>query len=159
MALEIDPQVLAGLEPLTAAAAEREPPPVGDVAARRAVVRGTLDLVMASRPAVADVDVQEYSITTDDGATLPLYWYHRPTAPPGSAALYLHGAGLIFGLDDMGPLYDSAVRRYVAESGVPMLVVDYRVSPEFPHPVPLEDCYAALLWLIRHADELGIDPA
>jgi acetyl esterase/lipase len=38
-----------------------------------------------------------------------------------------------------------------------MLVVDYRVAPEFGHPTPLEDCYAALRWLVDHADELGVD--
>lgn len=36
---------------------------------------------------------------------------------------------------------------------------DYRLAPEFPHPVPVEDCYAALVWLSTHAKELGLDPA
>jgi acetyl esterase/lipase len=66
---------------------------------------------------------------------------------------------MIMGLGELGQLYDSVVRGYVAASGVPMLVVDYRVAPEFPYPVPVEDCYAALLWLIDHAGELGVDPA
>lgn len=39
-----------------------------------------------------------------------------------------------------------------------MLVIDYRVAPEHPDPTPVEDCYAALCWLARHAVELGIDP-
>lgn len=40
-----------------------------------------------------------------------------------------------------------------------MLAVDYRLAPEFPHPVPVEDCYAALLWLVDHAGSLGVDLA
>jgi acetyl esterase/lipase len=39
-----------------------------------------------------------------------------------------------------------------------MLVVDYRVAPEHPDLTPVEDCYAALVWLNEHASELGIDP-
>ena len=160
MALQIDPQVLAGLEPIVTAAAERGPLAVGDVATRRQYAGQVFAEVAASRPPVTGVDVREFSMTTDDGATVPLKWYHRPGAPaPGSAALYLHGGGMIFSLAELGHLYDPAAREYVAASGVPMLVVDYRVAPEFPHPVPVEDCYAAFLWLIAHAGDLNVDPA
>ena len=38
-----------------------------------------------------------------------------------------------------------------------MLVVDYRVAPEFRIRLPLQDCYAALRWLAGHAGELGVD--
>ncbi|HZQ30502.1 MAG TPA: alpha/beta hydrolase, partial [Mycobacterium sp.] len=160
MALEIDPQVLAQLGPIIAAAAEREPAPVGDVATRRGYAGSMFEQIAASRPPVTGVDVQTFSLTADDGATIALSWYHRRAqTPPGSAVLYLHGGGMIFGLRELGRLYDSAARGYVAASGVPMLVVDYRVAPEFPHPVPVEDCYAALIWLREHADELGVDTA
>jgi acetyl esterase/lipase len=53
--------------------------------------------------------------------------------------------------------YDWVARYYVAGTGVPILTVDYRVAPEHPHPTPVEDCYAALMWLHDHADELGVD--
>jgi acetyl esterase/lipase len=39
-----------------------------------------------------------------------------------------------------------------------MVLVDYRVAPEYPHPIPVEDCYAALCWLADNATELGVDP-
>lgn len=35
---------------------------------------------------------------------------------------------------------------------------EYRLAPEYRHPTPVEDCYAALVWLSSHAEELGIDP-
>jgi acetyl esterase/lipase len=56
-------------------------------------------------------------------------------------------------------MYDAAVRGYVAASGVPMLMVDYRVAPEHSGSGPVEDCYAALCWLAEHGGELGADPA
>src|SRR4051794_28082182 len=92
--------------------------------------------------------------------TLTLGWYHSSgTEQPGSAVLYLHGDGMIFGLEQLGNLVNAIVRDYVADSGLPALVVDYRIAPEHPHPTPVEDCYAALKWLAEHASTLGVDPA
>jgi acetyl esterase/lipase len=160
MALGIDKQVLAEMAPLFAALGEVEPPPIGDVEARRVNGHRMFDLVAAKRVPTTGVDTERHSLTVADGTALDLTWYHPSgTGGPGSAALYLHGGGMIFGLEHIGALYELAVRDYVAASGVPMLVVDYRVAPEHPYPTPVEDCYAALLWLAENASTLGVDPA
>jgi acetyl esterase/lipase len=44
------------------------------------------------------------------------------------------------------------------ELGAVVVSVEYRLAPEHPHPAPVEDCYAGLVWTAEHADELGIDP-
>jgi acetyl esterase/lipase len=160
MALGIDEQVLAEMAPLLAAVGETEPPPIGDVDARRVNGHRMFDHVASSREPVSGVDTQRHTATAEDGATLELRWYQPAGIEgPGSAALYLHGGGMIFGLEHIGALYDLAVRQYVAASGVPMLVVDYRIAPENRHPTPVEDCYAALRWLSSNASTLGVDPA
>lgn len=139
---------------------EAEPPPVGDVETRRANAVRLFSHIAANWTPAPGVQVGVHSVTAADGAALRLSWYHRPGAgQPGGAALYLHGGGMIFGLDHLGAMYDLAVRDYVAATGVPMLVVDYRVAPEHPHPTPVEDCYAALRWLADNAAGLGADPA
>jgi len=156
----MDPEVHAFLQPLMAAAAELEPPEVGDVATRRERAVPFFQSLADGRPPVAGIDVEHHSATTSDGAELPLTWYFPSGSElPGSAVLYLHGGGMIYSLAETAPLYDSAVRSYVAAAGVPMLTVDYRVAPEHPHPTPVEDCYAALRWLAEHAVDLGADPA
>jgi acetyl esterase/lipase len=158
--LKFDPQVLAELAPLLAAQQAAGPrPPVGDVASRRVSSQALFSALAAMRPPVTGVTAADFTLARDDGATLPMTWYHRSDGPPpGSAALYLHGGGMILSLAETRDVYDSAVRQYVATTGVPMLMVDYRVAPEFPHPTPVDDCHAALVWLAEHAGELGVDP-
>ncbi len=159
MVLALDPQVRAELAPVLAATAEAEPPPVGDVEARRTDGHRMFDYVAATRTPTAGVDVDRHSLNTADGATLAMSWYHRSGSDrSGSAVLYLHGGGMIMGLEQLGHIYDLAVREYVAASAVPMLVVDYRIAPEHPHPTPVEDCYTALVWLAEQAPTLGLDP-
>jgi acetyl esterase/lipase len=159
MALGIDAQVLAELGPLLEAIGETEAPPIGDVETRRVNSHRMFDYVATTWQPIPGVEVDRYTLTTADGATLDLDWYHMPASQPGSAVLYLHGGGMIFDLEHLGRVYDLAVRDYVATSGVPMLMVDYRIAPEHPHPTPVEDCYTALRWLADNAAMLGVDPA
>lgn len=72
------------------------------------------------------------------------------------AALSIHGGGMVLGTRFFGTpeLLDLAERFDVV--GV---AVEYRLAPEHPGPAQAEDCYAALVWMAAHADELGIDPA
>ena len=79
----------------------------------------------------------------------------RPSGGSGAAVLYLHGGGMIVG---SVPIFDGPVARYVARSGVSMLSVEYRLAPEHPHPTPVEDAYAGLVWLAENAERLGVDP-
>ena len=51
-------------------------------------------------------------------------------------------------------MLDHAARLTLA-----VVSVEYRLAPETPHPGPVEDCYAGLVWTAAHAAELGIDPA
>jgi acetyl esterase/lipase len=55
--------------------------------------------------------------------------------------------------------FEAMARYFVQASGVPFLMVGYRLAPEHPGTEPAEDVLAAVSWLIDHAAELGVDPA
>src|SRR5690242_7159458 len=103
MALGIDAQILAEMAPLLAELGESEPAAVGDVAARRISGHRMFDLVGSRRAPIAGVDTEQHTMTAADGTSLALTWY-RPAGGegPGSAALYLHGGGMIFDLEQIG---------------------------------------------------------
>jgi acetyl esterase/lipase len=156
LALTLDTEVAAALAPMVAAMADVTPPPVGDVASRRPVLEAIMAETAAAQPMPTDVKTTDFHTTAVDGADVLLRWYSKDDAILGPAVLYLHGGGMISG---RVAIYDGPVSRYVSNSGVSMLAVDYRLAPEHPYPVPVEDCYAGLRWLAEHADELGVDTA
>jgi acetyl esterase/lipase len=101
--------------------------------------------------------LEQRSVPGPDGAPDIALLICRPTAAtaPTGAVYHIHGGGMIIGNSRIGmpEMLDSA-----EEFGLAVVSVEYRLAPETPHPGPVEDCYAGLVWTAEHADELGIDP-
>ncbi|MBY5162170.1 alpha/beta hydrolase [Nitriliruptoria bacterium AS10] len=78
---------------------------------------------------------------------------HDPSTPlPG--IYWIHGGGMVLGdLDGSDP----GCEAWVDHLGCVVVSVDYRLAPEHPHPAPVEDCFAGLVWMAEHAGELGVD--
>ncbi|WP_084378991.1 alpha/beta hydrolase [Pseudomonas mucidolens] len=70
------------------------------------------------------------------------------------AILYLHGGGFVLGCPEMA---DDYLTDLAIEMKAVIVAVDYRLAPEHPFPIPLEDCYTALSWLLRESPSLGVD--
>jgi acetyl esterase/lipase len=155
MPFSFDPEFAEAIAPMAEAMAAAPPPPVGDIATRRAVWEPIIGAAGVAQPIPADVTTTDYFADTADGAQVKMRWYAKDGTRPGSAVLFFHGGGYIFGHID---LFDGPVSRYVSASGVPMLSVEYRRAPEHPHPTPVEDAFVALGWLNEHAADLGVDP-
>jgi cation diffusion facilitator CzcD-associated flavoprotein CzcO/acetyl esterase/lipase len=82
---------------------------------------------------------------------------YRPAQATGPlpGIYFIHGGGMILG-DING---EDAVASSICEHvGAVVVSVEYRLAPEHPYPAPVEDCYAGLVWMARHAAELGFDP-
>lgn len=71
--------------------------------------------------------------------------------------LWLHGGGHLHGMYQKILLPHA--RLLVEKHGAVVVAPEYRTAFEKPFPADLEDCYAALLFLKAHADELGINDA
>lgn len=154
----IDEGVYRELAPFYEAARGGVAPAVGDVATRRRNGRRMFEHAARARSVRGAVQVERVAIPASDGAKIGAHLYSdADRTRPRAGVLYLHGGGMILGLDELGKYYDRVVREYVVASGVSMLLVDYRVAPEFSYPVPVRDCQAALDWLACNAQSYGID--
>ena len=161
----------------SAAPAAPPPPPFDpELAAALAVVAEhippvfTLDLLPSLRgpnslmPAPTDEDlsrggafeITERRVPGPAGAPDISLLICRPTGvTTPTAALYnIHGGGMIIGDRRTGL---APMLEWAEELGAAVVSVEYRLAPETPHPGPVEDCYAGLVWTAAHAGELGID--
>jgi acetyl esterase/lipase len=103
-------------------------------------------------------EVAERAIPGPPGAPDLRLLICRPAgaSTPTPAMYGIHGGGMIGGdhRRSAANVLSWAGRRPT----MTLLSVTYRVAPETPHPGPVEDCYAGLVWTAEHAAELGIDP-
>ncbi|TDK96398.1 alpha/beta hydrolase [Mycobacterium paragordonae] len=91
-------------------------------------------------------------VAVDENVTVRV---HRPAGLPSRAPalLWIHGGGTVMG---SAAQEDRYCRKLSYLAGLAVVAVEHRLAPEHPYPAPLDDCYAALLWLQRQS---WVDPA
>lgn len=120
----------------------------------RAVYR---ERYLARGPKPVAVDrVEELSIPGPAGTVRARLYVPGGGLAAGSLLVYFHGGGFVVGDIEA---YDAQSRRFAQRTGCTLLVPDYRLAPEHPHPAAVDDALAVVRWASRHAGQLGVDPA
>ncbi|KAK7470120.1 hypothetical protein VKT23_001561 [Stygiomarasmius scandens] len=91
---------------------------------------------------------------------IPLQFYVPETYARGENRLFpvvinFHGGGFTIGKATDDARWARAVVEYI---DAVVVSVDYRLAPEHPFPIAIEDGVDATLYLIEHSEELRIDP-
>ncbi|WP_203043847.1 alpha/beta hydrolase [Pimelobacter simplex] len=102
--------------------------------ARERVVAG--NRLCSEGPSVAVTD-----LGPADGPPVPVRVYEPAAAPPATL-VHAHGGGWVTGDLD----YSDELCRFLADAGVRVVSVDYRLAPEHPFPAGLDDLAAAWAW-------------
>ncbi|MDI1444334.1 alpha/beta hydrolase [Polyangium sp. 6x1] len=107
---------------------------------------------------IGDLPVQcvDHTIAGHEGAEIVVSVISRKDhQKPGPGIYNIHGGGMVMcnRFAAVHPLVDWAMKHDAV--GV---TVEYRLAPEHPAPIPVEDCYAGLVWMAEHAEELRFDP-
>lgn len=103
--------------------------------------------IEAERPEVFKVD--NVTIKTDERTT-PLRIYTPSDLKNLPVILFIHGGAWVAGNLET---HDNLARYLCKEVGALVVSVGYLNAPEGKFPVPLEQCYDALLWIVKHAQE------
>jgi acetyl esterase/lipase len=130
-------------------------PPLDITAETLATFRGMGFGEIASPPD-APVAVEHFFPGPEDSKLRVLVFDPAPGTKNRPALLHIHGGGYVVGTPEVS---NPSNQRFAMECGCVVVSVDYRLAPETPFPGSLEDNYAALRWLHRNAESLGVDPA
>jgi acetyl esterase/lipase len=107
--------------------------------------------------------VRNIEIPGAEGAASPLkarVYVPQPEPPRGQPLprlpmiVYYHGGGFVIADLDT---YDSSARALAADTGAIVIAVHYRQGPEFRFPNAHNDAYAAYIWAVQNAAQLGGD--
>lgn len=144
----MDPQYQAILDRINALpAADLSRPPL-------AIAREMRSAPVLIPPLPHPVAVEARKIEMSDGYLVPVKIYRPASSGTHGVLISMHGGGWVRGSLD-GDEYRS--HKIAHESGCCVVSVDYRMAPEYPFPVPLDDCYAVLEWVAGQAASAGFD--
>ena len=107
---------------------------------------------VAKQRAVADERVLRSEMAVDREISGPAGPLRLRTFVPDqvdAVFLHIHGGGFVTGSPEMTDLLHEILSK---ELNLAFVSVDYRLAPEHPYPAGPDDCEAAALWLLEHAE-------
>ena len=110
-----------------------ENPPVADM-------RKGFDVLASKFPLTP-----EFTFDHVDAGGVPAAWVEAPGVDSGRTILYLHGGGYVIGSIDT---HRELAGRLSQAASARVLIIDYRLAPEYPFPAAVEDATAAYRWLL-----------
>ncbi len=103
-----------------------------------------------------DLNIEKFTIASADGCPIKVIEMTPNTGMEGPRPTIIYYHGGAFALT-WASLHYQSCEKYALAANARVLLVDYRLTPANPFPVPFEDCYAALEWVHAHAEERGYD--
>jgi acetyl esterase len=117
--------------------------------------RNVLEEAQAGAVAKWPADVEERVLPVGPTGEVSVRIY-RPQGGTGPlpVVMYFHGGGWVLGSQRT---HDRLVRDLVHGTNAAFVFVNYTPSPEAQFPVPLEQDYAATMYIAEHGQALGFD--
>lgn len=94
-------------------------------------------------------------ILARDGYLIPIRIFNSDAIATGSVLIMFPGGGYVMNTFAANTIVCSRIAKY---SGLKVILVNYRLTPENPMPTPMMDALDATLYIANHADEFKLDP-
>lgn len=102
----------------------------------------------------SSIDWKDHKVEVEDSTITVREYFSNSISDKSAALVYFHGGGWVIGdLETHHQLTGLLCEKLDAR----IFSVDYRLSPEFKFPIPLEDCEKAYEWVINNSDSLNVD--
>ncbi|MDQ6674977.1 MAG: alpha/beta hydrolase [Chloroflexota bacterium] len=95
--------------------------------------------------------VEDFEVRAADGASLTVRML-VPGDHPRAVIVYYHGGGWVIGALDE---FETLGRQLAQRTSCTVVLVDYRMAPEYRYPTAAEDAYTALEWVASNLDQLA----
>lgn len=152
--MPVDPIIQPILDAIHAAGPPDRSLPVAErrEMANAAAAKG---FIAMSEPGPDMASITDHTVAVE-GGEITVRVFVPKRALPLPVHVNFHGGGWFMGTLEL----DEAQMRWIAaEVGCIVASVDYRLAPEHKYPIAVNDCFAALVWTVDHAEELGGDPS
>lgn len=126
-----------------------------DIPATRAMVAAMVAAVKAEAPPIDGVTTEDARAPRADGEVAVRIYRPSSGRAPLPTLLWMHPGGYVIGSIELD---DLMARQLAKDVQCAVVSVEYRLAPEHPFPLPLEDCFAVLEWLSKKGATAGLDP-
>ena len=101
-----------------------------------------------------EIESVEHKSIPGPTSDLPIRIYRPNDKSELPALVFFHGGGWVLNFLD---IYEPALRKLSDLAEIVIIAVQYQKAPEHPFPIPFDDCYATLSWVVANTERLGID--
>lgn len=102
----------------------------------------------------SDVTIADETVNYQ-GKSFPFRLYRPKNIRGDGLLLYIRGGGFVVGSLET---HNTVVAELCDKTGLVTIAPDFRLSPEYPFPAALEDCYAVLCGITENVSRFAIDP-
>lgn len=117
-------------------------------------LRSGANLFLKYAGLMADVTITDEFITARDSYQIPIRIFNSDLTDKQPVLIIYPGCGFVLDLFETNSISCSRIAKY---SGIKVILVNFRLAPENPLPIPIYDAYDATKHIALNANKYNID--